>query len=99
MPIYVPPLIALAGGLMLAMLPLRNRKSVCTLTELFMLATAVCTGFCLTGPDTVLKLLTVSDGLELYRIQAPPENPRPLPEPDLCRTHFLSLAAGEPVCL
>lgn len=65
MPIYVPPLIALAGGLMLAMLPLRNRKSVCTLTELFMLATAVCTGFCLTGPDTVLKLLTVSDGLEL----------------------------------
>lgn len=66
MPIYVPPLIALAGGLLLALFRMKDRKSVCVYTEIFMLATAVCTAFALTGPDvSCLRLLKIADGYEL----------------------------------
>ena len=66
MPIYIPPLIALAGGLLIALFRFGNRKGLCVFTETFILATAVCCVPVLTGPDVgCLKLLKVTDGFEL----------------------------------
>lgn len=66
LPIYVPPLVALGGGLLIALFRFRGRKARSLFTLLVTVCTAVCAAFVILGPDVPnMPLLTVAEGFSL----------------------------------
>ena len=66
LPIYVPPLVALGGGLLTALFRFRGRVARSLFTLLVTVCTAVCAALVILGPDVPnMPLLTVAEGFSL----------------------------------